>query len=241
MSILFIADLHLEDNRPDLNRAFSSFCRNHADKATALYILGDLFNAWVGDDDNSETSQLVAKELTRLHKEGVAVYLQHGNRDFLIGEQFASQCHAQLLPETLIIKPYGKPILLMHGDQLCLEDIDYQGFRTMVRSASWQQEFLAKTLIERQQIAEDLRNRSREASRVKPSDIMDVTPSAVRKTMDEHATDLLIHGHTHRPAVHQITAAKTRVVLGDWDTKKWFLQLHSNNDFELCQESIENT
>lgn len=239
MSILFIADLHLEDSRPDLNRAFSWFCQNHAEKASALYILGDLFNAWVGDDDGSATSQLVAKELKSLHKKGIAVYLQHGNRDFLMGEEFASRCCAKLLPDTLTISPYGKPILLMHGDQLCLDDIDYQHFRTMVRSTTWQQEFLTKPLTERQQIAADLRKKSREASRVKANDIMDVTPSAVLDTMSNFGVDLLIHGHTHRPAVHQETTDKTRIVLGDWDSMLWYLQLDSNNKFQSYQQPVK--
>lgn len=238
MSTLFIADLHLEDKRPDLNRAFLSFCEQTAINAEALYILGDFFNAWIGDDDTSQTASLVIDALKTLSSNGVKVYIQHGNRDFLLGSQFAKACGAELLPEALTISPYGKPILLMHGDQLCLDDKDYQHFRTMVRDLEWQQQFLAKPLSERQQIATELREKSQEANRVKPQDIMDVTPDAVTAAMKNFQVDLLIHGHTHRPKIHTAQSQQVRIVLGDWDEKAWYLELDRNNHYQLIQQAI---
>lgn len=237
MSILFISDLHLEDTRPDLNRAFLAFSRKHAEQAEALYIMGDLFNVWVGDDDNSASAHLVAHELARLSAKGVNVYLQHGNRDFLIGERYAAACKAELIPDQLVINPYGQPILLMHGDQLCLGDEAYLQFRNMVRDPAVQQDFLQKPREEREMMAADMRKRSNEANRVKAADIMDVTPSAVTESMADHQVDLLIHGHTHRPAVHTLNDQQTRIVLGDWDKDYWFVRLEPDNQFELIKES----
>ncbi len=266
MSILFIADLHLEDERPDLNRAFCYFCEKYAATAESLYILGDFFNAWVGDDNNSQTADIVSHALKQLSYKGVSVYIQHGNRDFLIGEKFAARCNATLLPEEYLINPYGKPLLLMHGDQLCTDDSEYQSFRAMVRSTEWQTAFLAKPLQERLNIAAELRKTSREASRMKSSEIMDVNPSSVNQIMAKHHVDLLIHGHTHRPAIHTIEAhhfknqnvkshdvelqsisgdnhsnSNTRIVLGDWDSHYWFLELKPNNQFLLIDRPITET
>lgn len=221
---LFISDLHLDPQRPDIVALFLRFLAEQASQAEALYILGDLFEYWIGDDmlDHPATAAAlapVAEGLRALSSAGVPVYFQHGNRDFLIGETFAQRCGVRLLPEAQVVELDGVPTLLMHGDSLCTDDVDYQRLRVMLRDPQWQREFLALPLEERIRQAQALREKSREAAQAKAETIMDVNPQTVVETMRRHGVHRLIHGHTHRPAVHEFEldqAPAHRIVLGDW-------------------------
>lgn len=218
MTTLFISDLHLDPQRPDILREFTGLLEEAASSAKALYILGDFVEYWIGDDD-SDHGLDVAFDKLRTVGRSMPVYLMHGNRDFLIGAAFADRCGVQLLPDPTVIDLYSEPALLMHGDMLCTDDAEYQSFRKMVRHPQWQSGFLAKPLAERRAIVMNLRQTSREATEEKPEDIMDVNQQAVERTMREHNVRLLIHGHTHRPGVHNFVLdgqPATRIVLGDW-------------------------
>ncbi|MGM0633310.1 MAG: UDP-2,3-diacylglucosamine diphosphatase [Pseudomonadota bacterium] len=237
---LFISDLHLDGNTPVITRTFLHFLEQQAAGARALYILGDLFEAWVGDDDRSELSDSVAEALSALAEGGTAVYLLHGNRDFLIGPDYADRCRATLLDDPTILDCHGQHLAIMHGDSLCTRDTEYMQFREQVRSREWQEAFLSKSLVERYMIAQQAREQSREANSNKTSEIMDVTYSEVIRTLHELDVPVLIHGHTHRPAVHTITleqpirdeATAARIVLGDWHSKGWVLEF-TDEGYEL--------
>ena len=227
MSALFISDLHLHESRPLVTRAFFHFLHTQAAQAESLYILGDFFDAWVGDDDDAELPQNVAHELSKLRQKGTAIYFQHGNRDFLLGDIYAQKAGMVLLPESCVIDLYGTPTLLLHGDTLCTADKDYQQFRKMVRSAQWQQQILAQPLAARRALAAQLREKSQSMNSLKAEDIMDVTPSEVVAQMEQANVTRLIHGHTHRPARHPIVVhgrPAERIVLGDWHSHGWCLK-----------------
>ena len=219
MTTLFISDLHLDPERPAVTDLFLNFLATEATRAEALYILGDLFEAWIGDDDDAELGRVVASAFENLTDQKVPIYFIHGNRDFLLGEGFATASGIKLLPETQVIDLYGTPTLIMHGDTLCTDDVDYQTFRTQVRSPQWQAQMLSRPLTERRLIAGQFREGSREAMRTKAEDITDVNLDTVVRTMRAHSVRQLIHGHTHRPAVHELTVdgkPARRIVLGDW-------------------------
>lgn len=219
MTTLFISDLHLDSTRPQITALFQDFLRGEARNAEALYILGDLFEAWIGDDDPEPHHAGVIAELHAMADSGVPLYFMHGNRDFLIGGEFARRAGCTLLPDPTPIDLYGAPTLLLHGDTLCTDDLAYQEFRRMVRDPVWQREFLAQPLAARRVFAERARATSQSETRQKAETIMDVNPDAVVAVMREHGTPLMIHGHTHRPAVHEFTVDEqpaTRIVLGDW-------------------------
>lgn len=217
--VLFISDLHLDPSRPRVSELFLDFLAGEARAAVALYILGDLFEAWIGDDDPEPAHAGVIAGLRSTVDSGVPVYLMHGNRDFLLGVDFAARSGCILLPEAITIDLLGTPALLLHGDTLCTDDQAYQGFRAMVRDAHWQREFLARPIAERQAIAHQLRETSQEQTRLKAEYITDVNAAAVLDCMRAAAVRLLIHGHTHRPAVHDFDLdgrPARRIVLGDW-------------------------
>lgn len=240
MSVLFIADLHLHESRPLITRAFFHFLRTQAINAEALYILGDFFDAWVGDDDDSDLPKEVASELFNLKQTGVAIYFMHGNRDFLLGEGYAQKAGMKLLPEPWVIDLYGTPTLLLHGDSLCTADKDYQQFRSMVRSKAWQQQVLAQPLAARRALAAQLREKSQSMNSVKAEDIMDVTPAEVIRQMEQANVTRLIHGHTHRPARHSLTIygqRAERIVLGDWHSHGWCIKADAK-DCELISWAI---
>lgn len=217
---LFISDLHLCASRPQINRLFFDFLEGVAREAEQLYILGDLFEYWAGDDDIDDPfNRSIIDAIAKLSSSRVAVYLMHGNRDFLIGETFCRVGGATLLPDPSLIDLNGSRTLLMHGDTLCTDDIEYQNFRKQVRDPRWQQEFLSQPLAQRKSIIEDLRRRSESEKQTKLMEIMDVTRSSVEAALREHAYPRLIHGHTHRPALHHHRVdGKTceRWVLTDW-------------------------
>lgn len=221
----FVADLHLDDKRPDILRAFALFLQQPA-PGDELYLLGDIFEAWIGDDAVPTWLQPLLEQLAALSGAGVHLYFQHGNRDFLVGASLAARIGAQLLPEIHAIDSVHGRTLLLHGDQLCSEDHDYQAFRALVRSPQWQQDFLAKPVEERLAIARQLRAASREQGMQKASRITDVTPATVAELMRSQQAALMIHGHTHRPRIHraQDDQPADRIVLGDWDREGWYLE-----------------
>jgi len=238
LSTLFISDLHLQPSRPELVRAALAFLRDTARGAQALYILGDLFEAWIGDDDDAPWLDEFGAALAQLAQSGTALYFMHGNRDFLLGETFAARCDLRLLAEPTVIDLYGRSALLLHGDSLCTQDSDYMAFRAQVRNPLWQQAVLAKPLAERRQLAGALRSESLKAGQIKSQEITDVTPAEVDKLMAELGVDLLIHGHTHRPARHSLRigdASAERIVLGDWDRCGWYLRATPGGALDLVQ------
>jgi UDP-2,3-diacylglucosamine hydrolase len=215
---LFIADLHLDEQRPAITELFLRFLDGRARGAEALYILGDLFEAWVGDDDDDPHYRTVTSALRRL-SQATPVYLMHGNRDFLIGDTFEHASGCQLIPDPTRIELHGTPTLLMHGDTLCTDDHEYMAFRRTVREPAWQQAFLDKPLAERRHIGRSLREQSQASTAAKAEAIMDVNQHAVVRAMREHGVLQLIHGHTHRPAIHELDIdgePARRIVLGDW-------------------------
>lgn len=218
MTKLFISDLHLDTQRPDIIREFINILDEAKISSSGLYILGDFVEYWIGDDDVGHGLEAAFDKLRELSRT-VPVYLMHGNRDFLIGRDFIDRYRLMLLPDPTVIDLYGESALLMHGDTLCTDDVEYQSFRKMVRDPEWQAGFLAKPLAERRAIVMNLRKTSKEATEDKPEDIMDVNQQAAEQAMREHNVRLLIHGHTHRPGVHNFVLdgePATRIVLGDW-------------------------
>lgn len=228
--LLFISDLHLQDSRPDISTALLDFLTRNHGRCDALYILGDLFEVWLGDDAGNALSEQVAAALQAFAAGGTAVYLMHGNRDFLIGRDFAAACGAQLLPDPSVIETPIGPVLLSHGDALCIDDVEYQAFRSQVRDPAWQQAFLARSVPERIAFASQAREQSKQATAAKTDEIMDVNQTAVTELMTSHRQTRLLHGHTHRPAQHELTLPGQqepgwRLVLGDWDKLGWFAEI----------------
>ncbi|GAA5181075.1 UDP-2,3-diacylglucosamine diphosphatase [Niveibacterium umoris] len=218
--IHFISDLHLTPKRPEIGAAFARYLNGPARGIDALYVLGDLFDAWPGDDALAEpAAQAVANGLAALAASGTRIYLLHGNRDFLIDKAFAQRASATLIDEPYAITLGTEPCTLMHGDALCTDDVAYQRFRTMVRNPDWRSAFLAKPLAERLAIAADVRMQSEQAKQEKSAEIMDVNPEAVAESFRANGYATLIHGHTHRPArhTHLVDGREcTRWVLHDW-------------------------
>ncbi len=226
MTTLFVSDLHLDPARPDITALFLRFLREEAATADALYILGDLFEAWVGDDDPSVAGAEVAAGLHALAQAGVPVYFMHGNRDFLVGAGYARRAGMRLLPDPAVVSLYGEPVLLMHGDLLCSDDTAYQAFRAQTRDPDWQQRFLDQPLAARLAFAAQARAASMarqqqmlQGDRGAFETVTDVTAATVEATLARFGVDTLVHGHTHRPALHALEVAgrrRRRIVLGDW-------------------------
>ena len=217
--ILFISDLHLSLEKPEITRRFLNFLANRATKAQAVYILGDLFDAWIGDDDFTPPNNKIRDQLKQLTDSGIKVYLQQGNRDFLLGNRFAEDTGITLLDDYAVIDLYGRPTLLTHGDLLCTDDLAYQEFRVKSRSPEWQQGVLSKPLLVRFLAARWYRLRSFWHKRKKSDDIMDVNQNTVISIMQKYGTLRLIHGHTHRPKLHEFfinEQAAQRFVLAAW-------------------------
>ena len=219
MTTLLVSYLHLDAGRPGITQLFLDFLAGQARQADALYVLGDLFEAWVGDDDPGEPGASVCAALQALANSGVPVFLMRGNRDFLFGPGIAARCGATLLPDPCVVDLHGRPTLLMHGDLLCSDDAGYQAFRRQVRDPAWQASFLAQPLEARQAFAAKARAASREHQSGMAEGITDTNAATVAAAMSHHGVDRLVHGHTHRPAIHAVTVdgrPATRVVLGDW-------------------------
>ena len=237
MPTLFISDLHLDAERPEITALFGRFIDEEARGADALYILGDLFEAWVGDDDPSDTGRFVAEKLAALRASGVPVFFQRGNRDFLLGDAYATRAGVTILPDPAVILLHGQPTLLMHGDLLCTDDVAYQQFRAQTRDPRWQAQFLAQPLAARLAFAQQART----ASQARHAElqgqglmeaITDVAPTTVTATLARYGIDTLIHGHTHRPAVHELDVdgrACQRIVLGDWYEQGSVLRVDSDS------------
>jgi UDP-2,3-diacylglucosamine hydrolase len=215
--ILLISDLHLQPERAALTEAFLRFLDERALKAQQLYLLGDLFEYWAGDDDLcAPFHQQIVAALRRVSDAGVQVFWIAGNRDFLVGSGFADACGLTLLPETWVIEAGGQRIALLHGDAQCTADVKYMEFRAQVRQPAWQQQFLSMPLAQRKQIIAGLREQSKEGHAGKSYEIMDVTPAAIADVFAQTGTSVMIHGHTHRPALH-VVDGKRRYVLPDWE------------------------
>ncbi len=216
---LFISDLHLDPGRPHITQLFLRFLRRRASAADAVYILGDLFEAWIGDDDDSIHSRQVVDGLRTLTDSGVATFVMHGNRDFMLGADFERRSGTRLLADREVVNLYSRPTLLMHGDLLCTDDTEYMKLRATVRDPRWQAGMLDKPLAERMRIAEGMRRQSAQSTAGKPESIMDVNAEAVASAMRNAHVRCLIHGHTHRPAIHDFLLdgePAQRLVLGDW-------------------------
>jgi len=219
VTTLFISDLHLEAARPEIGEQFLEFLEQEAAYAEALYILGDLFEAWIGDDDPNPHYAEMKSTIRSVADDGVPVFFMHGNRDFLIGQRFARETGVQLLPDPCKVNLYGQDVLLSHGDALCIDDVKYQEVRTVTRNPGWQAMMLKKPLAERQAIARQARADSMAHGGSLDPQISDVNQGAVEQLLKGHDVRTLLHGHTHRPAVHRFLlegVPATRIVLGDW-------------------------
>jgi UDP-2,3-diacylglucosamine hydrolase len=231
MALYFISDLHLDATRADVSAAFLAYLDNLPADTEHLYILGDFFEVWIGDDDDDAFHRRVTDALARATARGTRISLMHGNRDFLLGQQFAAQTGVSLLPDPFLLEYAGHRYLLMHGDTLCTADTRYMAFRAQVRNPAWQAALLQKTLDERRAIARSLRETSRKEGAEKAGYIMDVTEAEVTSMLRDHGVSALIHGHTHRPAIHDVDAGGTaarRIVLGDWDSAGYDLRLDAD-------------
>lgn len=240
MRNLFISDLHLEAKRPDITRAFLHLLRTRATEADALYILGDFFEVWLGDDNPDPLADEISAALLELSRKGIAIYLMHGNRDFLIGKDFCRRSGATLLKDPTLIQINGERVLLMHGDSLCTDDIDYLRMRRWLRNPLSLFILRNLPLKTRHRIGRKLRNESQQRTQYKTADITDVNNDEVVRVMRSRRVTTLIHGHTHRPAVHPLQLGgqpAQRVVLGDWDKAGWVLQVDEDGyrleSFEL--------
>ncbi|MGL4860494.1 MAG: UDP-2,3-diacylglucosamine diphosphatase [Enterobacteriaceae bacterium] len=223
MALLFIADLHLSTAQPAITAGFLHFLQHEAREAEALYILGDLFDAWVGDDDPDPLKQTVAEALRQLQQHGVDLFFIHGNRDFLLGQTFARQSGLTLLPPECLLNLYGKKTLIMHGDSLCSDDLAFQRYRRWVLNPLIQWLFLRLPLRCRLRIARRLRQKSHASQHYKSEQIMDVSARSVEERLTHYGVNMLIHGHTHRPAQHDLSVQghpARRIVLGDWHSDR---------------------
>lgn len=231
MTALFISDLHLEQQRPDISEAFLRFVREKASGCERFYILGDLFELWIGDDFSNAFVDNIKTAMKALSDSGTQCFFMHGNRDFLIGEHFSQQTGFKLLSDPYLLEYKNQRYLLMHGDLLCTADTEYMKMRQLFRSVPFQQNFLKQSIEERLSIGKKLRSASSEAGAYKSAEIMDVTETEVVKYMEKYQVNTLIHGHTHRPKIHDIPLKNQRngkrFVLSDWDQKVWYLEIDS--------------
>jgi UDP-2,3-diacylglucosamine hydrolase len=219
VATLFISDLHIDASRPGITEQFLKFLRAEASSAAALYILGDLFESWIGDDAPDAAQTAAIAGLHELTSNGVPCFVMHGNRDFLLAEQFCRSSGARLLPDPLMITLYGEAVLVMHGDALCTDDRAYQRLRATVRDAVWQRQFLALSIDARRALAGAARAGSQAHTAAMENTITDVNPDSVATALRAAKTATLLHGHTHRPAIHAFEVdgkPRTRIVLGDW-------------------------
>ncbi|MCH8136663.1 MAG: UDP-2,3-diacylglucosamine diphosphatase [Proteobacteria bacterium] len=231
---LFISDLHLQESRPDITATLLHFLKANQGQSDALFILGDLFEVWIGDDDVSELKSTIARALAAFNRAGSWIFIAHGNRDFLIGPDYAEQCGATLIEDPYILSSESDSVVLLHGDQLCIDDSEYMKFRNQVRDPDWQREFLAKSLDFRRAFASQARQQSQSAIADNPIEIMDVNQNEVLQLLNRSQQTTIIHGHTHRPEIHQIQLDSPicerdeakRIVLGDWDQRGWFAELN---------------
>lgn len=236
-STWFVSDLHLSEAKPELTQGFITFLQQRAADADSLYLLGDVFDYWIGDDYHLSRYAPVIEQLKHLHQLGVQLYFMAGNRDFLVGSAFMQATGCQPLNDPHRLQLGEQIVLLLHGDTLCIDDVEYQQLRQQLRDPQWQQQFLAKPIGERLQIAQHLRQNSRQATIKKQAAIMDVNQAEVARVMAKHDVKLMIHGHTHRPNRHQWQVnlqQYQRIVLGDWQDSFWALKANGS-EFDLQQ------
>lgn len=230
MKNLFISDLHLDEDRPEITHIFLKFLEDHTKPNHTLYILGDFFEIWIGDDHVTPLNKIIIEALKKATQQGLPIYIMHGNRDFLLGKKFLRETGCQLLPDEYVISLAGIPTLLMHGDTLCTLDTQYLKFRKKSRNRFFQILFLWKSLTKRKAVAEKMRRASKEHTSTTATYIMDVTQAEVERVMQKHHVQHLIHGHTHREAVHQFQLNNqdaTRTVLAPW---------HNHGSVLICDE-----
>jgi len=238
MATLFVSDVHLDGAHPEITHQFLEFLERDAPPADALYILGDLFEVWIGDDDPEPDKRRIVMALRALTDRGVACHVMHGNRDFLLGERFCNESGCRLLEDPIVLHLYGQRVLVMHGDALCTDDHSYQRLRSMVRDPGWQKAFLALSTDQRRLLADEARAGSKahmQQASMASADIMDVNEATVADAMRGASVQLLLHGHTHRPNVHRFDLDGTpaqRIVLGDWHERGSVLRWDENG-FEL--------
>jgi len=231
VTTLFISDLHLDASRPAITELFLDFLAGEVREAEALYILGDLFEVWLGDDDPDPHHAHIADALTAVSTAGIPVYFIIGNRDFLLGKDYAQRAGMEILVEPRCFDLYGTPTVILHGDVLCTDDTAYQTFRAMVRNPAWQQDFLSRPLEVRRALAGQVRKASQSRGKTMAADVMDVNMDAVAAAFRTHGVRRMIHGHTHRPARHRLIvdgSARKRIVLGDWYTQGSVLRVDGN-------------
>lgn len=236
MHRLFVSDLHLSDDTPDIEAAFAALLK-HETPLDSLVMLGDVFEAWVGDDDDSPLADRIRLALRALADSGTEILFARGNRDFMLGEQFARDVGGTLLPDQTVLDVAGQPTLVLHGDILCTDDVDYQQFRRLVHSSEWQTEMMAKSLDERRDLAQQLRSMSIDAASNKAEDIMDVNQDAVCSAMRDAGVAVMVHGHTHRPDRHQCDTGE-RIVLGDWTAQAGWLLREQGSELNLERFTI---
>jgi UDP-2,3-diacylglucosamine hydrolase len=234
---LFISDCHIDESKPKITSNLLDFLKNRAKDARFLYILGDLFDTWIGDDDHNSVHETIIDSLKALSK-NTELYFLAGNRDFLLGDETASAIGLTRIKDPTIIQLGEQRVGLMHGDTLCTDDNDYQTFRRKVRSADWQEMILLKPLVERQAIAAELRVKSLEAMKEKTIEIMDVNTEAVSQCFTQLEVDLIIHGHTHRPAVHIYPNNQKRFVLGDWNPQPSYISWKRSQGLKLVDPRV---
>ena len=236
MHRLFVSDLHLSDDTSDIEAAFVGLLKQEP-PLDSLIMLGDVFEAWVGDDDDSPLADRIRLALLALTDSGAEILFNRGNRDFMLGEQFASDIGGTLLPDQTVLDVAGEPTLVLHGDTLCTDDVDYQQFRQLAHSPEWQAEMMAKSLDERRELARQLRSMSVDAASNKPEDIMDVNQNAVSVAMRDAGVAVMVHGHTHRPGRHQCATGE-RIVLGDWTAQSGWLLREQGSELTLERFAI---
>lgn len=235
MATYFISDLHLERIESPITNIFTAFL-DDLNQNDSLYILGDLFESWIGDDDVSDLSQYISDRLLMLSERNIFVAIMHGNRDFLIGEDFCKASSVELINDPLIIEINTKKVMLTHGDELCTDDKEYQAFRSVVRNPLWQKDFLNFPISKREKIAGEAKDASKDSKDNKAMEIMDVNTDAVLKAFNDHDIEIMIHGHTHRPNIHKVSNEGknlTRYVLGDWSKNSAIILKWNEAEVEL--------
>ena len=237
MSIAFVSDLHLEPIENKRVKVFFKFLNDAVSKYEELYILGDFFEYWIGDDDTQSVNKLIMRRLKAATDNGLKIYFIHGNRDFLIGSEFESKTGIKILADQHTFNIGEKKIMISHGDAFCVDDVEYQEMKREIRSDSWKKDFLAKSISERVDFANDLRTKSSERNSNKPENIMDVNNEYVLKVIQREKIDILIHGHTHRPAIHKLPNGSIRAVLGSWEKDGWVAEYIRHN-IELSSFSM---
>ena len=233
MSIAFISDLHLEPIENSRLKTFYDLLLRAQSEFNSLYIIGDLFEYWIGDDDQNPTNKNIIQNIKNATDNGLNIFLIHGNRDFLLGSKFEEMTGIQIIDDMTVIEDEFCKIMVSHGDVFCTDDIEYQNLKKTLRSEQWIENFLSKTIEERIDFANQLRSQSAESSSNKAENIMDVNIAYVNEIIDKNKIDILIHGHTHRPAVHKLDSGASRAVLGSWENNEGWIIEYKQGNIEL--------